>query len=103
MKIAKKIVAATVISTAAFGVSSNASAHSGAAIAAIAMGGLIVGSALATGQQVAPAPAPVAYAPAPVHYVPAPVYYTTPVYYRPVPVYYHHDGYRPHHAPAYYR
>ena len=94
MTIGKKIIAAAVISSAAFGISSNASAHSGAAIAAIAVGGLILGSALAT----APQPAPVVYR-TPVQYAPQPVYYASPAYYPAAPVYYRHDyRYRyPHH------
>jgi len=95
MKLAKKIIAVTVISTAAFGVSGKASAHSGAAIAAIAVGGLIVGSALSAHA----APAPVVQ-PAPVVYAPQPVYYTAPVYYRGAPsVHYRHH---PRHYSGYY-
>ena len=103
MNISKKIIAATVVATAAFGVSTHASAHSGAAIAAIALGGMVVGSAMATGPYYAPAPAPVYYGGGPVYYAPRPVYYGAPVYY-PAPGYYGygHRPYRPF-RPAYYR
>ena len=101
MSIIKKLVAATVVATAAFGVSTGASAHSGGAIAAIALGGLVVGSALATAPRYAPAPAyyggePVYYAPQPVYYGPPPAYYAPGPYYR--------YGYRPYYyGPRYYR
>jgi hypothetical protein len=99
MNIAKKCIAATLIATAAFGVSTSASAHSGGAIAAIALGGMVVGSALATGPRYAPAPA---YYGEPVYYAPRPVYYAPPAYYYPAPVYYR-SGYRPYYGHGYYR
>ncbi len=106
MKLGKKIIAATVVATAAFGVSTSASAHAPGAIAAIALGGLVVGSAMASGPYYAPAPG--YYGGGPAYYAPAPVYYGPPAVYYPGPGYYRY-GYRgyyrsqPHYVPAHLR
>lgn len=104
MNFGKKAIAAAVVATAAFGVTSNASAHAGGAIAAIALGGMVLGSAMATAPHYAPAPAyygggSAYYGGGSAYYAPAPVYYSAPAYY-PVPVYYggrsYYGGYRSH-------
>ncbi len=105
MNFGKKAIAAAVVATAALGVSSNASAHAGGAIAAIALGGMVLGSAMATAPHYAPAPA--YYGGGPVYYAPRAVYYGAPAFYYPAPVYYgarpYHHGYRSHYRGAHYR